>query len=236
MELVAEKRTVFGKKSKSLKKERKLPAVVFGKNTEGANLVIDLNSFLKVFKTAGETSLIDLKFDGREEKVLVTDVQLDPITMTPIHVSFNKVNLKEKISANIPVHVVGDELNKLVKSGAAVVLHLLNEIAVEALPTDLPSSFQVDVSELSEIGKGISIGQLKFDRTKVEIADLEDDVLVVKLDEAIMKEEVVVAEVTEEELVAKVEATGELTPEEKAEREAKDKAAKEAKEKEKEKK
>ena len=237
MEIIAEKREVFGKKTKSFKYDRKIAAVMFGKNVEPISLTIDQVAFLKVFKSAGETSLVDLNIDGTKERVLIKDVQLDPIKMVPIHVSFNKVNLKEKITADIPVHVVGDELNPLVKSGSALVLQLLNEISVEALPTDLPSAFTIDVSKLAQIGDVVTVGQLEYDRTKVEIVDYEDTDLVLKLDSAEMKEEETTAEpVSEEELLAKVEATQELSAEEKLAKEAKEKAAKEAKEKDKEKK
>lgn len=232
MEIIAEKREKLGKRSKSLKADRKIPAVMFGKHLESVPVQIDTVQFSKVFKVAGETSLIDLNIDGKVEKVLVKHVQNDPIKGAFIHVSFYKVNLKEKTTANIPVEIIGEETNALVKSGEGLVLVLLDEIEVEALPTDLPSKFVVDVSSLTELGKGITIADLQYDKSKVEIPGYEMDDVIVKIDEAKMKEEEVApVEVTEEELVAKVEGTKELTEEEKAEREKKDKEKKEAKEK-----
>ena len=234
MEIAAENRTQLGKKSKKLRLDRKLPAVVFSKGVESLPLTVDFNQFVKVFKEAGETTLVDLKHSGSSEKVLIKDLQHDPVTGNPIHVSFQKVNLKEKITADIPVEVVGEENNELLKSGEGLVLQLLNEITVEALPTDLPRKFEVDVSKITEVGVGLKISDLEYDRDKVELVDHEPDELVVKIDKAEMEEEVEeVAPVTEAELVAGVEATDELTPEEKAEREAKEKEKKEKEEKEK---
>jgi large subunit ribosomal protein L25 len=220
MELIAQKRESFGKKVEGLRNNRQLPAVMFGKGLESTPLTLDYVSFVKVYGDAGETSLVDLMIDGTRERVLVKDVQLDPITLNPIHVGFHKVNLKEKISAAIPVEVVGEEENELVKSGEALVLTLLNEITVEALPTDFPSEFTVDVSGLKEVGDGITIAQLEYDREKVEITDYDSDEIVVKLDYAQMQE---TEEVTEEEALAQVEASEELSAEEKAAREAEEK-------------
>jgi len=234
MEIIAEKRNQLGKQSKKLRLDRKLPAVVFSKGVESLPLTVDFNQFVKVFSEAGETTLVDLKHGSSSEKVLIKDLQLDPVTGNPIHVSFQKVNLKEKITADIPVEVVGEETNELVKSGEGLILQLLNEITVEALPTDLPHNFVVDVSKLTVLGEGLKIADLEYDKDKVELVDYDPEELIVKIDKAAMKEEPEeVAPVTEAELVAGVEATDELTPEEKAEREAKEKEKKEKEEKEK---
>ncbi|OGC51016.1 hypothetical protein A3A69_01160, partial [candidate division WWE3 bacterium RIFCSPLOWO2_01_FULL_37_15] len=189
MEIAAENRTQLGKKSKKLRLDRKLPAVMFSKGVESLPLTVDFNQFVKLFNEAGETTLVDLKHGGSSEKVLIKDLQLDPVTGNPIHVSFQKVNLKEKITADIPVEIVGEEKNELLKSGEGLVLQLLNEITVEALPTDLPHKFEVDVSKITEVGEGLKISDLEYDREKVELIDHEPDELVVKIDKATMEEE-----------------------------------------------
>lgn len=225
MEIIAEKRQNKGKQNKRLRKERKIPAAVYGQGMDTDSLTIDLNNFIKVYKEAGETTLIDLKYNGTNEKVLVKEVQVNPISLEPIHVSFHKVNLKEKISANVPVEVIGEEDSPIVKSGEGLVLVLHSEIEVEALPTDLPSEFTVDVSKLTEVGAGITVGELAYDREKVEIVDLEEDEIIVKIDYAEMLEEEE-TEVSEEELIAGVEAT-----EEKPESEEEGEGEEESKEK-----
>jgi large subunit ribosomal protein L25 len=103
MELIAQKRKEFGKKTQGLRQDRKLPAVMFGKGMESIPLTVDYINFNKVFAEAGETGLVDVTFDGTSEKVLIKDVQYDPVTSKPIHAGFHKVNLKEKIEAEIPV-------------------------------------------------------------------------------------------------------------------------------------
>jgi len=212
MELIAEKREIFGKKTKNIREERKVPAVVFGKGIESTSILIDLNTFKKVYREAGDTTLIDLKFDGFDEKVLVKEIQFHPVTSRVLHVSFHKVDLTQKITADIPVEIVGDEENELVSSGQAMVLTLLSEITVEAYPTDLPSEFVVDVSGLAEIGTGLTVAVLEYDKEKVSLVGYEDDELVVKLDYAEMEEEEEEV-VSEEELIEGVEATEETAVE-----------------------
>lgn len=164
---------------------------------------------MRVFKEAGETTLVDVKFNNSNEKVLIKEVQLHPVTLEPIHVSFHKVDLTKKIRADIPVEVVGEEKCAIVQSGEGLTLTLLSEIEVEALPIDLPPHFEVDVSHLTEIDQGVNVGELKYDREKVEIVDLDPETLVVKIDYAEMEEEPEEEEVSEEELIEGMEVTEE---------------------------
>ena len=172
--------------------------------------------FERAYRAAGESTLIDVLVEGEKEPrpVLVSEIQFDPATSQPIHVSFHQVALKEKVTANVPVAVIGEAA--AVKNGLGVLLTLLDEIEVEAYPRDLPKEFVVDVSNLTEVGQGIEIKDLQVD-PKVEIK-AEPDELIVKIDYLAKEEEVVVA-ATEAEAIAGVTATKELTEEEKQKRE-----------------
>ncbi len=221
MELNGQKREILGKASKGLKTEGLVPAVIFGKGLESTNITISKNDFIKVYREAGETGLIDIKIDGTNEKVMVKEVQYDPVYGAPIHVGFYKPNLKVKIKVAIPVEVVGEDKNELIKGGEAVIAVLIHEIEVEALPTDLPSEFTVDVSKLATIGDEITVADLNFDKSKVEL-ELTPETVVLKLDkiELAAEEE---PEVNEEEAVANLEATAEKpeTEEEGSDKESK---------------
>lgn len=217
MELIAQKREKTGKAAKSLRFEGLVPAVIFGKGLESVNISVGKNDFVRVFNEAGETTLIDIKIEGNgTEKVLVKEVEYNPVKDTLVHISFYKPNLKEKTTAYIPVEVVGEENNDLIKSGEAIVTILSDEIEVEALPTDLPHKFEIDVSTLNEIGVHVTAAQLNYDRSKVELVDLEEDAVVLKLDYAVQLE-TEEPEVTEEEALAGIEATAEKKPEEEGE-------------------
>lgn len=214
MEIFGKKRTQLGKKTKVLRRDRQIPAVVFGKDIDSTNIFIPVTDFKKVLKTAGSTGLINLKFEDFDAKVLIKNYQVHPVTLEPIHASFFKVNLKEKTKAYIPVQIVGEELNALIKAGEAIVLALIDEIEVAALPTDLPSQFTVDVSKIDNFDEGITVADLDFDRSKVEIVSHDESDLVTKLDRAQIDEEG--PEIDEETAIKNLEATQQKDVDEKA--------------------
>ncbi|MFC1722017.1 50S ribosomal protein L25 [Patescibacteria group bacterium] len=210
MQLAGQKREIFGKKTQKLRYENLVPGVIFGKGLESVPISIDLNSFIKLYREVGETSVVDLKVENEKHPVLIKDVQVHPVTSAPIHVGFYEVNLKEKITAEIPLEAKNEELNPLIKSGEAILLVLLNEISVESLPTDLPDNFVIDATKLTEIGDVITIEDLKYDKEKVEIVDIEPDEVLAKLDYAQMLEvEEEEEPVDEADAIAGIEATEE---------------------------
>jgi large subunit ribosomal protein L25 len=213
--LSAESRTVTGRKVKNLRKDGLLPANVFGKKVKSQAVSIKLSDFSDIYKKAGETSLISLQIGsskgqparhasqpagktvlgdqdagvagGDDRAVLVSNIQMDPISGLPLHVDFHQVDLKEKVTAKVPVEVIGESPAE--KQSVGTVVTYINDIEVEALPADLPDKFTVDISELAEVGQAVHVKDLKFDRKKVEVkVDLESIVLKV---EPPQKEEVV---------------------------------------------
>ncbi|RJR26859.1 50S ribosomal protein L25 [candidate division WWE3 bacterium] len=209
MELTGQKREKTGKQTKSLRKTGIIPAVVYGNDITPSSIQLNLNEFIKVYGEIGETGLIDLKLEKETHKILINDVQYDPISGRIIHTGLYKPNLKEKTEVEVPVEIIGEAKNPLLKSGGAILLTLLNEVRVSALPTDLPDAFVVDVSGLLEPGAGITVAELKYDKGKVEIVDSDPEELVVKLDVPTMEEPEEEVPVTEEEAIAQMEATEE---------------------------
>ncbi len=211
MQINARTREQLGKKAKNVRKERKIPAVVFGPEMDSIPLAVDYKVFVDTYRKAGETTLLDLVIDESKDsvKVLVKDIQLDPVTSEAIHIGFFKVNLKEKTQVDIPVVLLGEESIPLIKSGEGLLLSQLTEITVECLPSDIPHQFEVDVSSLIEIGDTITIADLKYDSSKVELVDRNPEDIIVALDYAVMEEVEEEAVVTEEELIAGVDATKE---------------------------
>ena len=218
MQIEAQKRETLGKKTKHIRKEGKIPAVVFGKDMNSTNISLDYNTFDKVYKESGETDLIDIKIGNEKLKVLIKDVQSDPISGRISHVGFYKPDLTVKTEAQVPVEIVGEENNELIKSNVALALQLIQEIKVEALPEDIPHSFIVDVSNLNNIGASVSISQLNYDREKVSIPEIDPEEMVVRIEEVKVEEEEV-EEVSEEAAIADLEATAEKPEEEKEEKE-----------------
>lgn len=187
LSLHAEERIILGKKVKKLRKDGKLPGHVFGKGIETEHVSVDGKTFLKTFKEAGETGLIDLKIGAEKIRpVLIRNVQYDPVSGEPAHIDFYQVNLTVKVKVPIPLTLIGDQPES-VHLGETIVLQTLNELEVEALPADLVEKIEVDIASLKNIDDAITVGQLNYDRNKLTI-HAPDEEIVVKLAPAITEE------------------------------------------------
>ncbi len=158
--LTVEPRTVLGKQVKQLRRQGIIPANVYGHNVDSVAISIEGREFMSTLKAAGETGLIDLKVssESKARPVLITSMLRHPVTDAVLHADFYQVNLKEKLTANVPLEFVGEPA--LVKTHEAMVQELLQEVEVECLPTDIPSSIEVDTTILTEINQGILVSQL----------------------------------------------------------------------------
>lgn len=185
--LSAELRKVFGRKIKKLRKEGILPANIYGKKIKSKAVQVALRDFQKVFAESGETGVVELKTNGDATPVLIHNIQKDPVIDIPIHADFLAINLKEKVTATVPVEFTGE--SPIEKTGEGIVVRQVNELEVEALPTDLPEKIVVDISGLATVGDAIKVGELKVDRAKVEVKDDAEKIVVSIAEPA--KEEVV---------------------------------------------
>jgi large subunit ribosomal protein L25 len=195
--LKAEKRTVLGSKVKQLRRTGVVPANLFGKTIDSQAIQVNGVEFNRVFKEAGETSLIWVTVAGedKERPTLVTSVHFNPVTGDKLHVDFHQVNLKEKVTANVPVEIIGE--SELITTNLAVLSQSLNEIEIEALPTEIPESIVFDISSLKEIGDQLLVSDAKVG-AEVEIKT-DPDQMVVSLQEPQKEEEpLVVEEVAED--------------------------------------
>ena len=177
IELQAEKRESVGKSLNSLRKEGFLPSVVYGHNFESVAVQLKYNDFEKVFKKAGESTLINLKIGNKEEPTVIKDIQKDPVTDQIIHADFYKVNLSEKIKANIPVIVKGE--SEAVRNGG-ILVKTVNELEVEALPQDLPHILEIDISHLQNFGDHLQIRDILVSEKVKITANPEDTVVLVQ--------------------------------------------------------
>jgi len=240
MQIIAQRREITGSKTKQIRLQKLIPAVVFGKKTDSMNLQIKYNDFVKLLKQAGETEIVDLKIEGEKEDkaVLINEVQKHPVTEKIIHVSFYEVDLTQKIRVQIPIEYIGEEEHELIKNKEALLIPLIAEVEVEALPKDLPRGFEISITSLKEIGDLLTIKDLKqaVDTSKVEILEEDDTLAIAKLDYA---ETLEVEEPEEEMSVEDIEITGEKAKEEgeaegdKKEEEKKEEKAEKPKEEEK---
>lgn len=199
--LKAEKRAIFGRKFNSLRKTGLLPGSVFGKTIESLPIQVSSKEFNSLFRNAGETNIVYLSVSGedKDRPVLISNLQFNPVTGNPIHVDLHQVNLKEKVTASVPVKLEGE--SQLVKDGLAAINQSISEIEVEALPTEIPESIVFDISKLNNIGDQFTVADIKV-TDGVEIKS-DPEQLVVSLAEP-QKEEIV--ETPAEEVVTEDEA------------------------------
>lgn len=185
--LIAQERTILGKKVKKLRDDGLIPGHVFGKGLDTEHVAVSNKDFIKVYHQAGETGLVDLRIgDDKIRPVLIREVQHDPIKGQILNIDFYQVNLKERVKVAVPIVLKGQEPES-VHMGETVVLQNISEIEVDALPTDLIENIEVDISVLKEIDDVITVGHLSFDRDKLTV-HLDSEEVVVKLAPAVTEE------------------------------------------------
>lgn len=209
--LTAQKRTIFGRKVKNLRKVGLIPAHVFGHKIKTIHVQVKANEFSKVFEKVGETGIVDLAVDGsprgeagEKKPVLIRNLQIHPVTDLPLHVDFYQVSLTEKVKVNVPLETIGE--SPAVEKKIGLLLTPISEIEIEALPQDLLEKIEVDVTKLENIGDEIKVKDLKIDRTKIEVLT-DPELVVVQIGELVTKEmEAVEAEIEAEQAEAVTEA------------------------------
>lgn len=210
-------------KAKKLRAQGLIPAVIYGHGTENKNVAATYNEFAKAFKTAGESTLMDLEIEGDGTvKALVKDWQIEPISSRYTHVDFYQVNLKEKLKAEIVLNFVGE--SPAVKEQGGSLVKSLDRVRVECLPTDLVHQIDIDLSTLKTFDDMIHVRDLQVP-SGIEILENPDATIVTV--EAPMSEEELKALETPTAPAGDVTAIKTEAEEKKAAEEAK-KAAEEA--------
>lgn len=227
MDLAVQKREVFGRGVETLRAAGFIPAELYGHGTANLHLSIPAKDFGKVFKEAGENTVVNVVVDGKKHPTLIYNVQYHPVLDTVIHADFYEVHMDEKIKTHIPVEFVGD--SPAIKEKSGIVVKAVQEIEVEALPGDLPHMIQVDLGVLTDIGASFHVKDLKTMKGVEILLDPETTIVTITAqmtveEEAALAGPVDVSEVkveTEEEKAArevlKVEG-GEVAPMDKNEK------------------
>jgi large subunit ribosomal protein L25 len=182
-----ENRTLTGKKVNRLRREGLLPATVYGKGVGPFSVQLNLRTFNDVYRKAGRTGLVDLAIPGQSGlSAFVHSLQRHPVTRVVQHVDFLAVDLRVEVTVDVPVHIVGE--SDLVRRGDALLNQVLTSLAVHALPADIPSNIEVDISGLDSLEKSIHVSDITLP-TKGTIVTAPEE-LVVSLTPARETEEV----------------------------------------------
>jgi len=192
--LAAASRTVTGKKVAYMRRDGRLPAVVFGRGLSSDSVSIDTHEFEVLRRKAGPNTLIDLSVDGGSASpVLVHDVQLHRVTRRPLHVDLYVVRMTEELT--VDVALVSEGISDAVENAGGTLLHVIDHVRVRALPDHLPESIHYSIESLQTFDDAIHVRDLAIPADAALLTD--GDEVVAKVLPPRVEEEPVVAEAAE---------------------------------------
>ena len=160
IELRAEPRTLIGKKVKLLRQQEIVPGVVYGRHIDPVAVQFSSKELMSALNRAGTSALVQLEVEGSKEPYLTIfrDVQHHPIRRDVSHVDLQALSLDETV--RVPVNVVVVGTAPATVEGEGVLMQLLTELEIEALPTALIAAIEIDVSGLDEVGDTITVADI----------------------------------------------------------------------------
>jgi len=197
--ITAEKRDIIGKKVKTLRREGKAPAIIYGNEVGSIPITINMRDATNTLNKVSGSAILTIDVEGEEYSTLVREIQQDYIKRTLIHVDFLSVSMKEKLRTNVSISLVGEA--PVLEEFSAIIMPGIDQIEVECLPQDLPGVIEVDVSILAELGQAIYLKDLAAIDNVDFLTDPEELVAVASA----IKEEVVEEVVEEDELAVEGE-------------------------------
>lgn len=189
--LTATERQPQGKAVRIMRRQGRIPAVVYGHGMSTQHVALDAGAFQRVWQKAGESMLVDLRVDDHAPvKVLIQDLQLDPRNNAVLHVDLHQVKMTEKVQVEVPLEFTGE--SPAVKELGGTLVKVRDAIKVECLPADLVKTIPVGLARLKTFDDVIRVGdlglphgltllerpedfvaQVEAPRTEAELAELE---------------------------------------------------------------
>ncbi len=183
MDLAVTKRDIT-KKAKTLRSEGVLPAVVYGRSEESTPISIDRKAFEKVYKAAGESSVITLTGLDGNKSALIQEVEVHPVSGATIHADFYAIEKGQKVTVSVPLEF--DGVAPAVKDLGGILTKVMHEIEMEVDPTELPHAIHVDVSKLATLEDQVKVSDLTLPKSAKISVDLDEVVAMI----SVAKEEV----------------------------------------------
>jgi len=159
--LTLQPREVHGKKVAKLRKQGIIPGVIYGHGLEPVSVQADAKILHRVVTEAGKHHPVHITIEGKKRIAMIKDVDHEPVKRAVRHVSFHAVKQNEKVTAEVPIHLIGEGESAAEKAGL-IVLQALDKIEVKALPMDLPDALEVNITELAESGDRVTLGDIKL--------------------------------------------------------------------------
>lgn len=161
----------------------KIPAVYYGAGKEAAAITVEYGDFIKMYREAGESTMITLKTDAGDMPVLVQDIQLDPVSNKITHVDFKVVDTTKTIEVTVPINFVG--ASPAASSSMGTITKVLHDLDIEVLPANLPHAIDVSLDSLANIDDQVTVADIVVpkgvtilndkDQTVVVVSPLKDD-------------------------------------------------------------
>ena len=178
IELNAQSRSVVGSKVKNLRKKGFLPCVIYGEGMKSQSITTSFTDFERVLRQAGESTLVTLKIEGEAHNVLIHDVSYDAMRGQAIHADFYAVRMDKVIRATVELEFIGE--SGAVKNDGGVLVKVMHEIEVEALPQDLPHTLGIDLGLLSTFDSKVLAKDVILPRGVKLIVDADEIVALVE--------------------------------------------------------
>jgi large subunit ribosomal protein L25 len=162
MKFVAFERTLQGTgASRRLRNAQKVPGIVYGAGTP-AMIELDHNAlFFALKKETFHSSILEMELAGKSQQVLLRDYQMHPFRPIVLHIDFQRVDATTKISKRVPLHFVNEENSPAVKTDGCIVNHVITELQIQCLASQLPEYITVDLGELTK-GQTLTVKDLKL--------------------------------------------------------------------------
>ncbi|MDY7094300.1 MAG: 50S ribosomal protein L25 [Acidobacteriota bacterium] len=161
--------------SRRLRKQDLIPAILYGGNKESVSIQVQRRTILDLLHTsAGENAVFELVLGKQRRHAMIHELQVDPLTGQVEHIDFQRINMSEKVTVQVPVETLGVPVG--VKTDGGILDFVTREVALECLPSDIPTHVELDVSEL-HIGQHLEAKDLQLPE-KVELLEEEDRVIV----------------------------------------------------------
>jgi large subunit ribosomal protein L25 len=209
--LAAEPREVTGKKVAGLRRDGRLPAVVFGHGQVSESVSVDTHEFEQLRRHVGQNALIDLSIHGKGARpVLIQGVQVHPVNRRPLHVDLFLVRMTEELTVDVPLVATGT--SRAIEDEGGTLLHPIEHVRVKALPDHLPQSIEYSIESLVDFDAVIKVADLAIPGDVTLLTDADEIVAKVQAPRVEAEPEPVVAEGVEGEEAAEGEApAGETT-------------------------
>ncbi len=155
-----------------------IPAVVYGPKQESISIKLSTADFKKSYKESGESTVVELSVDGEKHDVLIHDIDRDPVKGDVRHVDFYAIEKGKKVSVHVPLEFVGESFAE--KSLGGVVVKVMHEVEVEAMPKDLPHQIEVSIESLNDLDAQIHAKDLVMPSGVTLLTDEEEVIVLVQ--------------------------------------------------------